>query len=97
MARYRPVIFIGPPNAPSDAQELVVGTWSVGLRKARLRGLHLYFNTYEDRYHFKHPEDPRRQGNEGPLPATVVSVFQGDEDQHATTFDQGKEVTGVVA
>lgn len=97
MARYRPVIFIGPPNAPSEAQELVVGTWSYGLRKAQTRGLHLYFVTYEERYRFKHPEDPRRDGTEGPLPAHVVAVRHGDSYCYTGTFDQDKEVASVVA
>lgn len=97
LSRYRPVIFIGPPDSPSEALSLTVGTWSYGLRKAQRRGLVLYFSTYATRYGFKHPEDPTRDGSEGPLPASVVSVRHGDNYHYTGTYDQDPEVTSVAS
>lgn len=91
MSRYRPVIFIGPADAPEHTAELVVGTWSYGLRKAQKRGISLYFETYHQRYGFKHPEDPSRLGNEGPLPATVACV-RADDVVAVNTFTANSDL-----
>ncbi|MEP9488477.1 hypothetical protein, partial [Xanthomonas euvesicatoria] len=95
LGRYRPVIFIGPANAPESATDLVVGTWSSGLRKAQKRGISLYFDTYAKRYGFKHPEDPSRTGNEGPLPAMVASLRADGQVQNTFTANSDLEVASV--
>lgn len=95
MARYRPVIFIGPADAPERANHLVVGSWSTGLRKAQKRGVSLYFDTYEKRYGFKHPEDPSRICDEGPLPATVASLRADGLVEKTWTSNSDVEVASV--
>ncbi|MFP7081852.1 hypothetical protein P0998_23445 [Xanthomonas hortorum pv. gardneri] len=95
LGRYRPVIFIGPADAPESATDLIVGNWSTGLRKAQKRGIPLYFDTYAKRYGFKHPEDPTRRGNEGPLPATVASLRSDGQVQKTWTSNSDVEVAGV--
>lgn len=89
------MIFIGPADAPEQSIELVVGTFSVGLRKARLRGVSLYFDTYRERYGFKHPEDPSRTRSDGPLPATVVSLRSDRIPDTTWTRDSDVEVANV--
>lgn len=95
LARYRPVIFIGLADAPEHAAELVVGTWSYGLRKAQKRGVTLYFETYEKRYGFKHPEDPTRRPGSGPLPATVASLRTDGRPETTFTANSDLEVANV--
>jgi hypothetical protein len=87
LARYRPLIFLGPPNAPDRATNIYIGTWSVGLRKAQKKGIALYFATYLERYGFKHPEDPTRTVKDGALPASVMTFKQGDYYQASHTYD----------
>lgn len=87
MNRYRPLVFIAPPNQPDKATELVVGGWSFTLRKAQRVGLGVYFATYLERYGFRHPEDPTRTKADGPLPATVVAYREGDHYLESKTFD----------
>ena len=95
MSRYRFLIFTGPADAPDQATQVRVGQWSATLRAAQRKGLQAYFELYEQTYGFKHPEDPRRTGNEGPLPRTVVSFREGDHYQHTQTFNDGDEVAHV--
>lgn len=87
MSRYRPLVFIGPPGLPEQTTELVVGRWSFSLRKAQRVGIGVYFDTYRERYGFKHPEDPTRTDADGPLPATVMAMREGDHYYGSKTFD----------
>ncbi len=74
---WRPVIYVGPPEEPNNAAQMYVGEWKNSLRKAQVSGLRQYFELYESRYGFKHPEDPKRTQIDGPLPYNVISV-RGD-------------------
>lgn len=89
------MIFIGPPNKPDKATQLVVGGFSNTLRAAQRKGMQAYFETYLDRYGFKHPEDPTRTRKDGPLPATVVTLKEGDHYSASHTYDEDAEVSNV--
>lgn len=93
--RYRPLIFLGPCDQPDSATKLFVGHWHHSLRAAQREGLKVYFDSYEKQYGFKHPEDPRRRPSDGPLPATVFTMKEGERYRATQTFDQGEEVANV--
>lgn len=84
---FRPVIFVAPMEDPENMQELVLGRWFVGLKAAQRAGAELYFKTYETRYGFKHPEDPRLTKADGPLPYTVVCESDNDAFNLSRTYD----------
>ena len=90
--RWRPVIYVGPPEEPNNASELFVGEWRNSLRKAQITGLKHYFTLYRERYGFSHPEDPNRMRGEGPLPYNVMSFLEGDHMRMSKTYDD--EVDG---
>jgi hypothetical protein len=71
---WRAVIYVGPPEEPNNAAEMFVGEWKNSLRKAQASGLRQYFDLYESRYGFKHPEDPKRTQSDGAMPYNVISV-----------------------
>ena len=85
--RWRPAIYIGPPEEPNKASELFLGEWRNTMRKAIISGLKQYFNLYLERYGFRHPEDPYRTPSDGPLPANVISI-RTDEDLFSHTADE---------
>lgn len=84
---WRPLIYVGPPDEPNKASELCVGFWCRSLRKAQVSGLSMYFNQYAKRYGFMHPEDPRRKGDEAPLPYNVIA-FRSDDLVYSETCDE---------
>lgn len=47
----------------------------------------MYFNQYAKRYGFMHPEDPRRKGDEAPLPYNVIA-FRSDDLVYSETCDE---------
>lgn len=83
---FQPVILVGPMEEPSKMRELKIGGWHNRLQKARLEGMRMYFDAYEDRYRFKHPEDPTRSRFDGPLPYTVVCT-NSESSHEARTYD----------
>lgn len=84
--RWRPVIYIGPPDEPNNAAEMFVGEWRTSLRKAQVSGLARYFEMYAQRYGYPHPEDPQRKGD-GPLPFNVVCWSDNDSYHESRTYD----------
>lgn len=80
LQRFRPVIFIGPVEEPTNAVQLTMGTWHTKLRSAQQEGLRIYFRVYEDRYGFKHPEDPRRPASESVPAGHVVLAGKLNEE-----------------
>ena len=84
--RWRPVIYVGPPEEPNNASEIFVGKWRSTLRKAQLSGLKQYFQLYRERYGCSHPEDPNRSLHDGPQPFNVITV-RGDESLSDPDFN----------
>lgn len=68
---FRPLVFIGNPEKPSGATQLVVGSWHNTLRQAQKKGLESYFDTYLDYYGRRHPHDPKVSLDYGKPPVTV--------------------------
>lgn len=71
--RWRPVVYIGPPDEPNNASQIYLGDWRSSLRKAQLTGLKHYFQLYAQRYGMRHPQDPLSAGLHGPQPYNVVA------------------------
>jgi len=84
--QWQPVIYIGPPDEPNNAAEIFLGDWRPSLRKAQISGLSRYFELYEERYGFVHPEDPRKRMS-GPLPYNVVVLTNNDSFYESSTAD----------
>lgn len=89
--RWRPVIYVGPPEEPNNASQLYLGEWRNSLRKAQVTGLKVYFDCYLERYGFRHPEDPARCGDRTPLPYNVVSLRGEDGEAQSYTCDEWPE------
>lgn len=92
--RFRPVIYIGPVEEPTNAVQLTMGTWHTKLRSAQQEGLRIYFRAYEQRYGFKHPEDPHRPPGQAVPPGHVVVAGKFDEEPRAYTQAEVSNVAG---
>jgi hypothetical protein len=72
MRLFRPVIYITEIDTDENS-ELVLGKWSHSMRRANADGLSMYFETYEKRYGFKHPQDPKRNPDDDLGDFTVMT------------------------